>query len=341
MRGACREPSIERLLTAFRGEKPDRVPNFEVLIDNPTIGTLLGRASEHSLANIPPQDYIELVHKIGQDAIGVCFYDNPLRYLNEKGEIQPLDFHIHSWQDWQRVLPVTTEHLADRFALLEDYRVAVQGTDIGVFVLLGDFFTCTYFSVFGFENFMLKLYDDLELVEVVLDTLSSYYATLVRKVLEYELDFLYIGDDVAYKSGLFVRPELFRRLWIHRMDRLMAPARAKGIPIMYHSDGDIMEILPDLLDMGVTALNPIEPYGMDIRAVRKRFGKRLCLVGNLDVGGNLSSGTPDDVRSEAKGVIDAVGRDGAFVLASSHSITPNVPPENFLAMVETAHSFVY
>ncbi|NMB46121.1 MAG: hypothetical protein GX998_06875 [Firmicutes bacterium] len=341
MRSSYRKPNIQRLLTAFNGGKADRVPNFEVLIDNPTIGSLLGRPSEHSLANIPPQDYIQLVESIGQDAIGLCFYDNPLRYLGEDGKPRPLDFKIRSREDWQRVLPVTMDHLADRFALLADYCTAVEGTNIGVFVLLGEFLTTTYFDVFGFENFMLMLYDDLELIEVVLETLSQYYAAVVKKVLEYDLSFLYIGDDVAYKSGLFFQPAVFRRVWIHRMDRLMAPAREKGIPIMYHSDGDIMEILPDLLDMGVNALNPIEPYGMDIRAVRKRFGNRLCLVGNLDVGGNLSSGTPADVRAEAEDIIDAVGQDGAFVLASSHSITPNVPPENFLAMIETAHSSVY
>ena len=341
MSNPYRAPNIQRLLTTLKGGKADRVPNFEVLIDNPTIGTLLEKESTHSLANIPPQDYIKLVQRIGQDAIGMCFYDNPLRYLDGGGKPQPLDFKIDSREAWQRVLPVNMDHLADRFALLTDYCTAVQGTDIGVFVLLGEFFTTTYFDVFGFERFMLMLYDDLELIEMVLDVLSEYYAAMINKILEYDLSFLYIGDDVAYKSGLFMEPKLFRRLWIHRMDRLMAPAREKGISILYHSDGDIMEILPDLLDMGVTALNPIEPYGMDIREVRKRFGNRLCLVGNLDVGGNLSSGTPSMVQAEAREVIDAVGRDGAFVLASSHSITPNVPTENFLAMVETAHTSIY
>jgi uroporphyrinogen decarboxylase len=123
------------------------------------------------------------------------------------------------------------------------------------------------------------------------------------------------------------------------MRRVFAPALAKGIPILFHSDGNIEALIPDLLEMGIAALNPIEPYGMDIRQIKKRYGRNLTLVGNLDVGGNLSEGTPDDVAAEARQLIDDVGRDGSFVLASCHSITSNVKPENFLAMVETAQTY--
>ena len=119
----------------------------------------------------------------------------------------------------------------------------------------------------------------------------------------------------------------------------MEPAVANGVPILFHSDGNIYEMLPDLLSLGITALNPIEPYGMDILEIKRNFGDHLTLVGNLDVGAALSLGTPDDVRVEAKNLIDAVGRDGGLVLASSHSITRNVHPENFLAMVETAQTY--
>ena len=101
----------------------------------------------------------------------------------------------------------------------------------------------------------------------------------------------------------------------------------------------IGDLIPDLLEMGIAALNPIEPYGMDIRQVKKHYGRNLTLIGNMDVGGTLSEGTPDDVRAEARQLIDDVGREGSFVLASCHSITANVKPENFLAMVETAQTY--
>jgi len=139
MRDPYRTPNIQRLLTAFNGGKADRVPNFEVLIDNPTIGALLGKESQHSLANIPSQDYVKLVQRIGQDAIGMCFYDNPLRYLGEDGKPRPLDFKIDSRAAWQRVLPVNMDHLDSRFARLHEYCETVKGTDIGFLSCLGSF----------------------------------------------------------------------------------------------------------------------------------------------------------------------------------------------------------
>ena len=118
----------------------------------------------------------------------------------------------------------------------------------------------------------------------------------------------------------------------------MAPAVENGLPILFHSDGNIFEMLPDIVDLGISALNPIEPYGMVVLEVKRNFGKHIALVGNLDVGAALSMGTPEDVRAEAEQLIDAVGRDGGLVLASSHSITKNVKPENFMAMINTART---
>jgi uroporphyrinogen decarboxylase len=158
-------------------------------------------------------------------------------------------------------------------------------------------------------------------------------------VATYPLTFFYVGDDLAYKTSTLIHPDLLRAMWVPRMQRIFQPALDRGLPILFHSDGNIEALIPDLLEMGICALNPIEPYGMDIRQIKARYGQDLTLVGNLDVGGALSSGTPDEVRVEAQQLIDDVGRDGGFVLASCHSITSNVLPGNFLAMVDTAQTY--
>lgn len=320
-----------RLAAVFKGERPDRVPNFEVLVENPTLSHVMGRAVPytHTLENIPPADYLDFARRIGQDVIGMCFYSSPFRY----------DAPIRSRRDYARLQEVGVECQAERLRLLDAYARAVEGTEIGLFVLLGSFLTDTYTSVFGFENFMCMLYDDRDLVEEILERYTAYYVALAERLVRYPLTFFYVGDDIAFKSGTLMAPKLLRELWIPRMRRIVAPARAAGIPILFHSDGNIEALIPDLIDMGVAALNPLEPYGMDIRAIKRRYGRRLALVGNLDVGGALSTGAPDDVRREARQLIDDCGRDGGLVLASSHSITSNVKPANFLAMVETAHAY--
>ena len=335
------EPDKNRILAAFRREKPDRVPNFEVLVDNPTLAHIMGReiAGGHTLANIDPHDYLEFAERIGQDVVGMSFFDNPFRYVDGSGYVKNLDFPIRSRSDLDKLLPVTDEHMEPLFRLLRHYEDTVRGTSVGLFALTASFFTSTYDSIFGFENFMYTLYDDVDLIEEILEQLTVYFENQVKRLMMYDLTFLYIGDDIAHKSTTLIDPDMMRALWLPRMARIMAPAVEKGMPILFHSDGNIYEMLPDLIGLGISALNPIEPYGMDILEIKREFGNHLTLVGNLDVGGALSSGTQDDVRTEAGALIDAAGRDGGLVLASSHSITPNVKPENYLAMIETAQTY--
>lgn len=336
-----RRPNKQRIAAVLDGDLPDRVPNFEVLVDNPTLRYVMGREvpGGHTLANIDPADYIEFVNRIGQDVVGMCFYDNPFRCRDAEGRLRPLDFRVASWQDLARLEVADLSHLEPQFALLDRYARAVEGTDVGLFVLLGSFFTDTYTSIFGFEQFMILIQEDRPLVEEVLERYAAYCAALAERLVCYPLTFFYVGDDLAYRTSTLVRPQLLREVWVPRMRRVFEPALRRRIPIVFHSDGNIEALIPDLLNMGIRALNPIEPYGMDIRAIKRRFGRNLALIGNMDVGGALSHGTPEQVRAEARQLIDDVGRDGGFVLASCHSITANVRPENFLAMVDTAQTY--
>lgn len=335
---AFARPNKARLEAILRHELPDRVPNFEVLVDNPTLRYVMGRevTGGSTYDNIDPQDYLEFAGRIGQDAIGMNFVDTPFRQVDKQGNLCPLQFRITSRSDLDRVTVVGPEVLDHRFALLDRYVKAIEGTNIGLFVTMADFLTDTYTETFGFENFMYFLKDDRDLVEEVLEIHADFQVALAKRVLEYPLTFFYPADDLAYKTGTLVQPDLLREMWVPRMRRVFAPALAKGVPIVFHSDGNIQELIPDLIDMGISVLNPLEPYGMDIREIKKRYGEEITLMGNMDVGGALSTGTPEQVRAETRGLIDDIGRGGGYILASCHSITSNVQPENFLAMVRTA-----
>jgi uroporphyrinogen decarboxylase len=88
------------------------------------------------------------------------------------------------------------------------------------------------------------------------------------------------------------------------------------------------------LEMGISALHPIQPNCNDIHLYKREYGSDLCLIGNLDLAGALSFGTPDEVREETTELIDALGPGGGYIVASSHSITDDVPPENYQAMIQ-------
>jgi len=115
-------------------------------------------------------------------------------------------------------------------------------------------------------------------------------------------------------------------------------ADAIHLPWVFHSDGNLYPILDDLLSLGINGLNPIEPLSMDIIELKRNYGDRLCLVGNIDVD-NLSRGTPEDVREEVHRKINALAPGGGYVVSSSTSVTEYVRPENFAAMIEAIQDF--
>jgi uroporphyrinogen decarboxylase len=335
-----KRPNKQRIIDVFTGKIPDRTPNFEVLVDNPIFSDIMERPmSTHTLNNIAPEDYMDFARRIGQDVVGMCFYINPFFVEGPDGNRTALPFRITSRSDLKKLLKPDIHWVDHWFRQLDEYNKSVRNTDIGLFTLLGSFFTAAYNNVFGFDQFMYMLYDDMPLVEEVLEIGSDYYAQMVEKIVERDLTFLYIGDDLAFKSATLVPPEILRAIWVPRMKKVFAPALKKQIPILYHSDGNIEAIIPDLIDMGINALNPIEPYGMDLQNIKNRFGKDIALVGNLDVGGPLSLGTPEEVIRDTRQLIDIAGKDGGLVVASSHSITRNVKTENFKAMIETAQTY--
>ncbi len=331
-------PNKQRTADVFRGRIPDRVPVFEVLVENPALEYILGRPPSvaSTLAGLSPEEYVDFAQKTGQDVIGLNFYFTPFHTTDTAGREVLLTDRIRTREDLARLSHRVPDATEDTFALLDKYQKAVSGTDIGLFVLTGAFMTHAYDSLFGFEDFMYLLYDDLGLIEDVLELQTEYYVQVSKRLVDYDLTFFYVGDDVAFKSGTLFHPDLLRRIWLPRIARIMEPAVERDIPILFHSDGNIWELIPDLLDVGMDGLNPIEPYGMDIHEVKRRFGDTLTLVGNLDVGGVLSRGTPEEVRQEAGELIANIGKRGRYILASCHSITANVPPENYLAMVKTA-----
>ena len=105
--------------------------------------------------------------------------------------------------------------------------------------------------------------------------------------------------------------------------------------LCFHCCGRLAPLLPILDGLGVDALQPLQPACNGILAVRRQWGSRFCLMGNLNVEGVLAFGSPDAVRQAGRELIEQVGGDDAFVLASSHSVVDAIPTENCFALVET------
>ena len=147
------------------------------------------------------------------------------------------------------------------------------------------------------------------------------------------------ADDLGAQENLQISPAMYRSLIkprqkiLFEMVKQYTPAK-----IFLHSDGAIAPILPDLIEVGIDIINPVQPTckGMDTAGLKRAYGRDITFWGSIDTQGVLPFGTPPEVADEVKRRIDHLAPGGGFVLAAVHNIQPEVPPENIVAMFETA-----
>jgi uroporphyrinogen decarboxylase len=192
----------------------------------------------------------------------------------------------------------------------------------------------------GFEAFCLTVHDDLDMVKYITDRLGEESMALLEQVLSFDcVGAMWLQDDIAYTNGLMVSPVILRQIFFPWMQRAAQICHAHGRPFLFHSDGQIDAVLPDIIAAGTDALHPIEPKCMDILKVKRQFGDRLALVGNLDLGYTLTRGTPQEVRQAVRELIQQVAPGGGFLLGSANSITNYVPLENYQAMLDATFEY--
>jgi len=349
-------PDKQRLIAAMRGQPTDRVPNFEILIEDQHVERFLGRKAGNTLGvggdpakgseaaegvrPMYPADYLELCRIIGQDAIVLENLWTPIKQRKADGSVVTWnDRSLKSRSDLERIVWPREEDLQQRIAYVREYVEAARGTGIGVMFLCGCIFQTLYEFVIGWTDCMVLLVDEPELLDELMAQSADYFAELVRRVVAEDVDIIFLADDFAYNKGLFVEPRQFERLWRPHFDRIMAPAREAQKPVLFHSDGKIDAAVEMLLDMGVDCLNPMDPSGIDYRDYRRRYGHRVSLSGNIDITWPLVQGTPEDVERDVREHMDVLKPGGRWIAGSSHSIVNYIPHENFAAMINAIHKY--
>jgi 5-methyltetrahydrofolate--homocysteine methyltransferase len=354
------EPDIERLFAAFKHKKVDRVPNFEVLIEDQHVEKLLGRFAGNTLAYggdpakgveesegarpMHAKDYIELCQLIGQDAIIVEAIWTPFKKRNSDGTVGGLvaDRSIKSRADFRKhvVLP-SDQDIEEKMVFVREYRKAIDesGTKIGFCVLFAAYFQTLYEFMIGLEDTMKLIYQDRDFIEEVLEISTEYLVKFCQAAVDNGVDFIWTADDVAFKTGLLVPPKVLREIWAPRLKRIHEPALNAGKPVMFHSDGNIGDLMPMLLDTGVDCVHPLDPYGVDYGEFKKKYGAAVCMAGNIDIEYPLAHGTPEEVGEDVRKHMEVMKPGGGYVCGSSHSIVNYIPHENFISMLNAIHTF--
>ena len=223
-------PDINRIIATLRGERTDRVPHMEILIEDAHVTALLGRAAGNTLAvggepgkgnassegtrPMRPADYIELCQIIGQDAIIMEALWTPLKHVRQDGSIGLItDRSIKGRADFDDIIWPGEAELQERLQYLREYVSTAQGTGIGVALAGFSIFQTLYEFVIGLHDCMILLMEDREFFEELMSRSADYYERLVKCAVAAGVDFFYPADDFAFKTGLLVKPKLFEEIW--------------------------------------------------------------------------------------------------------------------------------
>jgi uroporphyrinogen decarboxylase len=201
----------------------------------------------------------------------------------------------------------------------------------------------TAWALRGYERLMMDFVENPDLAERILDIPYHYHLTAAEKLTRMGVDMIWIGDDVGMQTGMLFSAAHWRRFFKPRMAHFIAALKEINpqLKVAYHSDGTIYPIIPDLVEVGVDVLNPIQPACMDPARLKKDYGDKLCFWGSIDEQHTLPFGSPADVRNEVLARLGTLGKDGGLIIGPTHHVQLDTPMENFWAMANTITSTPY
>jgi uroporphyrinogen decarboxylase len=250
-----------------------------------------------------------------------------------------IEIEKYPWPDMDD--PTRVAHVkAEAQKLADENEFAIIGTPWLLFPLE------RAFAMQGMDVFLMNMALYPDFAEALLLKIASLCKTLMGHFLQAagdNLDIIKIGDDIGTQNSLLMSPKMYRKILkpIHADFIAFIKQRTKA-KVFFHTDGDVFDLIPDFIEIGVDILNPIQTSAgkmSNLAELKSRFGKDLTFCGAVDTHHILPTGTIQDVRDEVRRVTDIMAPGGGYMLASVHTIMNEVPPENILAMVDAVEEF--
>jgi uroporphyrinogen decarboxylase len=342
----------ENVLRALGRDHPEQVP-FDMTLCPAHVETLkqkTGTADYHAYFQFPYR-YVELeptVQKIDYS----CYYRNlpptakPLSWNPEwgimgvPGKLAHFEHMLHPMEQFESPEEILAYPFPDfnesyRWNGFEAKVAALKNNDLIAIA----FMQMTIFEIAwylrGMENFMIDLMDNRAFAETLLDAIMNIRIGMAEKYARAGIDILMLGDDVSTQIEMMMDPGLWREVLKPRMIKVINAAKGvkPDILIFYHGDGNLQAIIPDLIEIGVAVLNPVQPECMDPVVIKERYGDRLSFWGTIGTQTTLPFGTPADVETAVRRNIETVGKGGGLLLAPTHMVEPEVPWENIEAFL--------
>lgn len=337
----------ERILCAIRHQLPDRIPVDTLAIETTIeIGQLLG---------IPAD---EVIDTLGIDSRLVTAYD----YLGELPEINGKKLSIWGAEDGDDYGTTHTYPLAMATSLTDIERYAWPDASkfdfaslanslqnwTGEYALRGPYWVSaplfsTTCNLLGMEEALVWMLAEPTLFQACIEQVfrfSYHYIEQFIATLGPKLDILVLADDFASQRGLLMEPNLWRKHLKPYYEQLFSLGKSNGLPIWFHSCGDITAVLPDLIDIGLDVWETVQLHSLPMTAteLKRNFGQQITFFGGVNTQ-RLPFISPQDVARETINCIEALGAGGGYICGPDHHIKPDVPAQNTLALFQTAQNF--
>ncbi len=191
----------------------------------------------------------------------------------------------------------------------------------------------------GMEQTYVDMRQNPAVCEAIVGKITEYFLAYNQKVFETAgdlIDIFMMGDDFGTQQGPMMALDLWRRLFEPGFRAYIELAHRYGIPVMHHTCGSVVELIPHFIDCGLDILQSLQPAaaGMDLGRLKREFGQDLCFHGSMDIQYTLPRGSPDEVREEVAARMAAGKPGGGFIICTAHNIQPDVPVRNILALFE-------
>ncbi len=340
----------ERWLAVLRREKPDRVPmdywatpeatenvmrhlgvsDWDAMCDRLHIDQVAGAGPRYvGPPTVPGEDAYGCRYEqvsYGTGAYEECVY-HPLAKFNSVAELEAeYTWPTPDWWDYSGI--------AEQTKGKERYPIRAGGSE--------PFYLYGYLR--GGQQALIDLALNPEFLHYCLDKLFDLAYENTRRIYEQipgQVTFAYVAEDMGSQDGLLFSPAHIREFLLPRMKRIVDLVHQAGAYVFHHDDGAIRPILPDLIELGVDILNPVQwrCKGMDREGLKRDFGDKLIFHGAVDNQYTLPMGTVEEVRQEVIDNIRILGQGGGYIIAPCHNLQAVNPAENIVAMYDTGYEY--
>ncbi len=337
--------SFKRAELALRRKIPDRVPVFELVIDP---GVIEGICPGCSYSDFAQQYGLDIVmtgtpssnyRKEMIDEKSGTFRDEwgVIRKYSDQTVPFPMEGPIKTEEDLKNYCPPDPLDPL-RFAVLEELLKRFKGKKMVGMHVHDAFSYPSYLR--GMDSLLVDLIEKPDLVHELVRIGVEHTIILIKRARTLGADLFVFGDDYAGNSGPMMSPKHFEEFFLPGLKEVVQTAKNSGAYTIKHTDGYINEILDMIISTGIDGIHPLDPgAGMNIREVKEKYGKRICVIGNIDTGRVLTDSTPEVVTETVRKTIKDVAPGGGYIISSANSIHSHVKPENYLAMLQSAGKY--